>query len=132
MLSKINRLKKQKDIERVFKQGEGIREDFLFLKFVKNNLMTSRFAFIVSLKVSKKAILRNKIKRRLRELVKSRLSKIKKGYDIVLTAVPGLETKDLRGTEEIINKLFKKAKLIWLDALFSSQLDFISCLFRRI
>jgi len=112
MLSKVNRLKKQKDIEWVFKRGKGVKEAFLFLKFVKNNLNASRFAFVVSLKVSKKAVLRNKIKRRLRELVKSRLSKIKKGYDIVLTAVPGLETKEFWEIEAIINKLFKKAKLL--------------------
>ncbi len=111
MLSKTNRLKKQKDIERVFKQGKGIREDFLFLKFVKSDLKTSRVAFVVSLKVSKKAVLRNKIKRRLRELVKRKLSEIKKGYDIVLTAVPGLETKDFLEIEKSVNKLFKKAKL---------------------
>ena len=75
-------------------------------------MKVSRFAFIVSLKVSKKAILRNKIKRRLRELVKSRLPNIKKGYDIVLTVAPGLEIKNFWETEESINKLFKKAKLI--------------------
>jgi ribonuclease P protein component len=112
MLSKENRLKRKKDFERVFKEGQGFKEDFLFLKIVKNNLKTSRFGFMVSKNFSKKATLRNKIKRRLRELVRINLVKVKKGIDGVLVAIPGLETKDFWEIEEIINKLFKKAKII--------------------
>lgn len=111
MLPKANRLKKKKDFERVFKNGEGSKEDFLFLKVVRNNLKVSRFGFVVGQKISKKAILRNKIKKRLKELVKSKLSKTKTGFDGVLIAVKGLETKDFWEMEEIMNKLFKKAKL---------------------
>ena len=112
MLSKINRLKKQKDIERVFKKGKGLRQGLLLLRFVKNDLRESRIAFVVSLKVSKKAALRNKVKRRMREAVKNSLSGIKKGYDIVLTAVPGIESKGFQEIEENINKAFKRAKLL--------------------
>ena len=72
MLPKKNRLKNKKDFERVFKQGKGFKEDFLFFKITKNNLKENRFGFIVSLKVSKKAVLRNKVKRRLREIIKKR------------------------------------------------------------
>ncbi len=109
MLSKLNRLKKKKDIERVFKQGKGFKEDFLILKVVKNNLKNSRFAFVISQKVSKKATLRNKIRRRLRELVRLKIRDIKKGIDLIILAAPGLETKDFWEIEEALNKLFAKA-----------------------
>lgn len=112
MLAKINRLQKTKDIERVFKKGKGVKEGLLILKTVKNNLDNSRFGFIVSQKVSKKASLRNKVKRRLRDLVKGRFKKIKRGKDNLLIALPGLERKSFEEIEEAINKLFKKAKLI--------------------
>ena len=112
MLPKVNRLKRKKDFERVFKKGQGFKEDFLFLKIARNNLKSSRFGFVVSKNFSKKATLRNKIKRRLRELVRINLNKIKKGIDGVLVANPGLETKDFWEIEEVVNKLFKKAKLI--------------------
>jgi ribonuclease P protein component len=111
MLAKVNRLKKKKDIEKVFEKGKGFKEDFLILKIVKNDLENSRFAFVVPKKVSKKATLRNKIKRRLRELVRLKIKKIKKGMDLVLLALPGLEKKDFWEMEKIINKLFAKAKL---------------------
>ncbi|MDI6603003.1 MAG: ribonuclease P protein component [Patescibacteria group bacterium] len=111
MLPKVNRLKKKKDIERVFKNGKGFKEDFLILKTIKNDLKDSRFAFIVSQKVSKKATVRNKIRRRLRELVRRHPPTTRSGMDIVLVAVPGLEEKDFWEVEETINKLFAKAKI---------------------
>lgn len=111
MLPKTNRLKKKKDFERVFKEGKGFKEDFLFLKLAKNNLNISRFGFVVGQKVSKKAVLRNKTKRRLRELVKAKLPKIKIGFDGVLVALEGLETQNYKEMEDSVDKLFKKAKL---------------------
>ncbi len=110
MLPKINRLKKKKDIERVFKSGRGLKEDFLILKAAKNGFKNSRFAFIVSSKVSKKATLRNKIRRRLSKLIGFKIEKIKKGIDFILMAVPGLEEKDFWEIDETTNKLFKKTK----------------------
>jgi len=112
MLSKENRLKRKKDFERVFKERKKFKEDFLLLKFISNNLNQSRFGIIISQRISKKATLRNKIKRRLRALLRLRLPKIKKGIDVVLVALPGLETQDFGEIEKTINKLFEKAKII--------------------
>jgi len=114
MLLKANRLQKEKDIERVFKKGRGFKEDFLVLKTLKNDSNKIRFGFVVSQKVSKKANIRNKIKRRLSELVRSKLkSKVLTNYsDNLLIAAPGLEIKDFWEIEEAMNKLFQKAKLI--------------------
>ena len=110
MLPKVNRLRKKKDIEGVFKKGKRFKEDFLILKTTKNTLSQTRFGFIVSRRVSKKATLRNKVKRRLREMVGKKAKKLKKGLDILLVACPGLETKDFWEIDEALNKLFEKAK----------------------
>jgi len=112
MLPEINRLKKKKDFERVLKKGKGYKEDFLYLKIIRNNLKNSRFGFIVSNKFSKKAVVRNKIKRRLKSLTKIKLSRIEKGIDGVIIVRPGLEINDFWELEEKINKLFEKAKII--------------------
>lgn len=112
MLPKANRLKKKKDFEMVFKEGRGFKEDFLFLKVAKNNLKSSRFGFVVSKKISKKATVRNKIKRRLGELVRIKLPQIKKGIDGAIIIMPGLEKNDFWELEEIINKLFRKAGIV--------------------
>ncbi len=111
MLPLKNRLKKKTDLERVFKEGKGIREDFLLLKFTKNNLETSRFGFVVGQKVAKKAVLRNKIKRRLREAVRKKLSEIRVGFDGVWVALKGSETKNFEEIKAAVKKILQRGKL---------------------
>lgn len=112
MLPKENRLKKQKDFERVYKQGRGFKQDFLFLKITANDLEITRFGLVVSRKISKKAVIRNRLKRRLREIIRLRLEKIKKGKDVVLITLSGVEKKEYAEIEQVVEKLFKKAGLI--------------------
>ncbi len=112
MLSKENRLKNKKDFEKVFKGGRGYEEDFLYLKFKENNLKSSRFGFIVSKKFSKKAVLRNQARRKLREIIRKNIPKIKKNIDAVVIARPGLEISDFQKLEEKISRLIKKARII--------------------
>ena len=112
MLPPINRLRKEKDFEKLFKKGKSFRNNFLILKIAQNNLKESRFGFIISKKVSKKAILRNKIKRRLRDIIRQNIKDIKKGIDVVLIILPGLEKKNFLEIKEILNTLFKKAGLV--------------------
>lgn len=112
MLPNLNRLKKKKDFEKVFKLGKGVKQDFIALKLNRNGLENSRFGLVVSLKVSKKAVVRNKVKRRLREIIRARIKDIKKGFDVALIALPGSDTKDFEETKKLIEKLFKKVRIL--------------------
>ncbi len=109
MLSKINRLTKKKDFETVFKVGKGVKSDFLIGKIAENHLLESRFGFVVSKKVSTKATVRNKIKRRLRQAVASELliRKTKTPVDVVVIALPAIKEKDFSEVKEKISKLFQ-------------------------
>jgi len=111
MLSGENRLKKKNDFERVFKQGKSFKEKGLIFRLAKNNLPVARFGFVVSLKVSKKASLRNKIRRRLRAIIKTRLPQTKTGFDIVLIVSEDLVNKSFQEIAEIVDSLCKKAKI---------------------
>jgi len=117
MLPAINRLKKKKDFERVFKKGKWLKEDFLICRIMENKQKNSRFGIIVGKSVAKKSSLRNTIKRRLRALARTKLTKIKRGVDVVLTVCPGLEKKDFWELEEIINKIFRRAKILQREKL---------------
>lgn len=112
MLPINNRLKKRKDFEAVFKKGKGWKEDFLYLKAAKNNLKSSRFGFVVSKKFSLKAVARNKMKRMLREAVKSKIDHIKKGIDIVIVVLPGMEMANYWQIEGLLNNLFIKSGIL--------------------
>jgi len=105
VLSKENRLKKKSDFDFVFSKGRGFGGDFLFLK-------TSRFGFVVSKKVSNKAVIRNKIKRRMSEVVRSNLIKIKEGMDIVIIANKAIKEKDFSTIKEREENLFQRSGLI--------------------
>ncbi|MFH1780886.1 MAG: ribonuclease P protein component [Candidatus Nealsonbacteria bacterium] len=110
MLPGINRLKKKRDFECVFKQGRGLKEGFLSLKFVKNGLEATRFGFVVGQKVSHKAIVRNRIKRKLRDLVMSRLKDIQGGFDVVVVAGKGTEVASPEDIAVIFYHLLKTGK----------------------
>lgn len=114
MLPKKNRLRKKKDFEEGLRNGKGFKEDFLILKTKKNKLKEIRFGFIVSQKVSKKAVVRNKIKRRFREVAKEMTKRIIENTDIILIALPGTETKDFQEIKKVIEKLLKKAGILIL------------------
>lgn len=111
MLPQKNCLKKKKDFEKVFKKGERFKEGFLSLIALRNKSTESRFGFIVSRKLSKKATLRNKIKRRLRALAEANIPKINPKADLILIANSGLEKKDFWEIEEILKEILQKAKL---------------------
>lgn len=98
-------LRKTKDIRRVFKEGRTLKAANFLFKGVRNNLTISRFAFVVGLNVSKKANQRNRLKRRMREIVRINLSFIPPGFDIIITALPGAASKDFKEIETAIKKL---------------------------
>lgn len=88
-----NRLKKKKEFEEVFKNGKTVNGSFLFIKFKGNNIGVSRFGFVLSLKVSKKAVERNRIRRLLAEAARNNLKQIKGNYDIITVVKPGTAGK---------------------------------------
>ncbi|MEK7562199.1 MAG: ribonuclease P protein component [Patescibacteria group bacterium] len=112
MLPKLNRVRKKKDFEVIFTKGKSFKNEFLILKFIKNNLPESRFGFVISKKVSQKAVMRNKVKRRLGEVARANIKNIKKGIDIVFIALPGIEKKNFLETKKQIENTLKKSGLI--------------------
>lgn len=83
MLPKKNRLSKKRDILKVLKKGK--EKDFKILKcfFFENQLGFPRAAFIVPKKMFKNAVLRNNIKRILREVFRKTICQKMKGFDFV-------------------------------------------------
>ena len=84
MLSKFNRLKSDKDFKNVFKNGKTLENQFFRVKFLKNRQGFSRFGFIISAKLLKKATARNVLKRRLRAISRTLIKDLKSNYDIVI------------------------------------------------
>lgn len=113
MLPRKYKLKKENNFKKVFKQGKYYQEDFIKIRTLKNDLKINRFGFIVGLKISKKSTQRNKIKRRLEEVIRLKLDQIKSGFDIVILVNQEITEKGYQEIEKTLINLFKKAKLLW-------------------
>jgi ribonuclease P protein component len=111
MLKKINRLTKDKDFELVFKKGKSAYDQLVGIKHISNTQEINRYGIIVSSKVSKKAVIRNKIKRLIREIIKNQEIYLKKGYDIVIITFPGIINNKKTEISESIIKGLTKLKL---------------------
>jgi len=112
MLPRKYKLKKNNDFKKVFKNGRYKQKDFIKIKFLKNNLEINRFSFIVGLKISKKAVQRNKIKRRLEEIIRLNFKQIITGFDIIIFTDKEIIEKEYIEIEENLIYLLKKSKLI--------------------
>ena len=112
MLKKENRLRDRKIFEEVLKKGKTFRTKNLFFKILKSaDPNELKFGFVVSLKISKKAVKRNKLKRRMREIVRQEIPKLKKGFwGIFLPQRSALELNFWDLKKEIV-EIFQKANL---------------------
>lgn len=114
MLKAEQRLSRQKDFDRVFSQGRFFSEGTLSLKMVRGPYAVSRFGFIVSKKVSKKAVVRNRLKRRLRESVRwaDKTGRLVGGWDVVVMPKPVLGTAARGEIKPLVDKLLRKSGLL--------------------
>lgn len=112
MLAKANRLRKERDIKRLWKFGASYYSPWLALRKLRNEKGTTRFGIIVSNKIVKESTRRNKIKRRLREIVRLNLTKIKPGFDCLLIARPLIVGQKYIDIKREVNILLKRANLL--------------------
>ena len=113
MLSRKYKLKRDNDFKKVFRQGRYYQKDYIKLKVLANNLSISRFAFIVGLKISKKAVERNRVRRQLEEITRYKLDDIKTGFDIVVMPSSEIIGKDYKKIEKTLISLFQESKTVW-------------------
>lgn len=116
MLSRERRLTSDWDFKMVRQRGKKIRTPLFDLCYLsKKGNLPSRFGFVISTKLDKRAAKRNRIKRIFREEAKATLSKVKHGFDLVF-----LVKKEALGAEpdrvrKIIREVLEKRRLLTND-----------------
>lgn len=86
MLPKINRLHSDKEIKNLVRTGQTFFLPEMLIKYSKNRENKTKIAFVVSTKVDKRAVVRNKLARRLRDILHSQIKNIKIGYSLLIIA----------------------------------------------
>lgn len=114
MLPQAYRLPLKTELKRLKQNGQIFQGKFFGLLLVsgKDPGSFSRFGMIVSNKVAKKAVTRNKIRRLLSESLLALWSQIKKGSDGVFLAKKTAGEADFSQIKKDIQLLLQKAKLI--------------------
>ena len=114
MIVRYHRFHGYNSLRHVYQRGQTVRDSSMALRYLLNSRRkTFRVAVVVSRKVSKSAVVRNRIRRRLYELLRNHQDQITQPYDLVLTVfsdqIADLPTNKLA---EALNVQLLKAKLI--------------------
>lgn len=117
MLPKIYRLSLRDQLPKIKNEGRiyhGMSATIIVGKklYSPNPEGVSRFGFIVSNRVSKSAVARNRIRRLLREAVYERLSRVNPGLSIVIIGKQKIVGKQLKEIGIELEKLFIVAGII--------------------
>lgn len=125
MLNLANRLKKKRDFDLILKHGTWVNGRFLSVKALELDKIKDfypkredpkkfekqlKIAIVVGLKVSKSAVKRNALKRKISEAVRLIMKDLglKTGYYFMINAKPEALDKDYSEISQEINFLFKK------------------------
>lgn len=86
MIKGAHRFHGRNSLRFVFQRGKSVRGAQVSLRYVLNNRRKEyRAAVVVSRKVSKSAVVRNRVRRRIYEIIRKNSSRITRPYDLVFT-----------------------------------------------
>jgi len=115
MLVKQLRLVKEKDFKRIFKLGKSFYSKIFRIKILANELDSNRYGIVISTKVSKKAVERNKLKRQVRASLKEFNRKLIKGFDLVVIVSPLALNQEYKTIQSELEKMLFALKLFKLN-----------------
>jgi ribonuclease P protein component len=107
------RLRDEADFRRVRAGGRAWANRGLTLLVAPNALSHNRYGFVVSKRVGK-AVTRNLVKRRLREILRQldRAGRIPPGHDLALIVRPALAEASFAEARDAVTELLARARLL--------------------
>lgn len=101
-------LKKNIEFRKVYQKGKSTANRNLVLYYMPNNLQEFRVGITVSKKVGK-SVVRNLVKRRIRESLRELAPLMPAGYDLVWIARASCQEADYKTIKSAVKHLAKKA-----------------------
>lgn len=103
-------LKKNSDFRRLYAKGKSAVSPYLVLYCRRNRLGENRTGYTVSAKLGH-AVVRNRVRRRLREIVRLNAPALKQGWDLVIVARTRAVGAPYRKLEEAYLRCCRELKL---------------------
>lgn len=117
MLKRENRLKKRYQFDYVYKHGTRFSSKFVTIYVTPSKTNHIKVGFAVSKKIGH-AVVRNKVRRRLREVVYPLVPKIKQANNLIVLAKEGITEASFENLKKQLNELITKAGLfLWKNFL---------------
>ncbi len=107
-MNKDQRLRKSEQFAAARDQGSRWSSGLLVLEARRNGMDVTRFGFSVGKRVGN-AVVRNRVKRRLREA--TRLAGVEAGWDLVFIARKDAASADFDGLNRTVTDLLKRARV---------------------
>lgn len=113
MISKRYRFHSRGGVRYTYQNGKTIRGSKISLVFADNSRNRQRYAVVVSKKVLKSAVGRNRIRRRVYEAIRAELPKVEKPVDCIFIIyskdILDIDYKEIRS---LVHDLLKEANII--------------------
>ena len=102
-------MRRRADFDRVFQRGRHNSGRLLAVRSISNEQDLTRYAFAISKRVGK-AVTRNRVRRRLREILRAQA--VGEGFDVVITVRPEAAQATFWELKTELELLMKRARLI--------------------
>lgn len=115
MLPCAQRIRNTRDFKRTYTRGRSYPHPLMVLYVVPGDAGVTRFGFSVSRKLGG-AVIRNRIRRRLREACRRVLPKVRPGFDAVFVARRPAVAEEFAALEAVVRHLLTCAGLLEREA----------------
>jgi ribonuclease P protein component len=112
MLTKQNRFQGRASLGLVFRRGTVTRGRSLGVRWLPDNKANLRAAIVVSRKISKSAVVRNRIRRRIYNLLEANLTNLKNGDLIITVFDASLAEAPAADVEQALKEILKRAQIL--------------------
>jgi ribonuclease P protein component len=108
------RLRQAHDFRRLRETGQAYHHAWLLLSRAKGGTPHNRYGVITAKRLGN-AVIRNRVRRRLKEALRLLHPRLKQGYDLVLIARPAITGQSFAAIQRIVLMLCEQAGLVGED-----------------
>lgn len=108
-MKQAEKLKKSSEFKKIYSKGKSVVTPYLVLYFMRNNTEYNRLGISVSKKVGN-SVVRNRVKRLIREAFRLSPLTLKTGLDLVLIARVRMNKADFKTTEKHLAQVLNKVR----------------------